>query len=257
MKWYHYMALAGLIWGLPGLMILGACSAPEPELEPRAAIIDQLCVLTPNQAFIEQTTRQLEEYGFKVDVYPGDTVTVDLYRELPSYGYKLIIFRVHSGLLGVDPKVINRTWLYTAEPYTKTSHVIEQFDDQVTYAKTHEDAPWFFAISAKFIDKSVEGQFPKTAIIMMGCDCLHFEDFAQAFIQKGASTYIAWDASVMLDYVDDATPVLIEKLCSDRLTVKEAVDQTMSEKGADPDFGSVLKYYPEQSGQHTLAELIK
>jgi hypothetical protein len=257
MKWHHYIALAGLILGLPGLMILGACSAPESELEPKAAIIDQLCILTPNQAFIDQTTRELEKYGFKVDIIPGDAVTVDLYRGLPAYGYKLIIFRVHSGLLGVDPKVINRTWLYTAEPYSKASHLIEQFDDQVTYAKTHEDTPWFFAISAKFLDKSVEGEFDKTAIIMMGCDCLHFNDFAQAFIQKGASTYIAWDASVMLNYVDDTTPVLIEKLCSDKLTVEEAIAQTMSEKGPDPDFGSVLKYYPEQSSHHTLDELIR
>lgn len=257
MKWNYYMALAVLVVGLPGLLILSACSAPGPEPESRAAIIDQLCVVFPNQAFIEQITRELEEYGFKVDIYSGDNVTVDLYRQLPSYGYKLIVFRVHSGLLGVDPRVVNRTWLYTAEPYSKTSHIVEQFDDQVTYAKTHEDTPWFFAISAKFIEKSLEGKFNKTAIIMMGCDCLHFEDFAEAFIQKGASTYIAWDASVMLNYVDGTTPVLIEKLCSDKLTVKEAVDQTMDEKGTDPDFGAELKYYPEQSGRQTLAELIR
>jgi len=257
MRWNQCLALAGLILGLPGLFIFSACPSTEPEPEPRAAIVDQLCVLFPNQAFIEQTTRELEECGFKVDVYASDIVTVDLYRELPSYGYKLIIFRVHSGLLGVDPRVTNRTWLYTAEPYSKTSHIVEQFDDQVTYAKTHEDAPWFFAISAKFVDKSMEGQFNKTAIIMMGCYGLYFEDFAQAFIQKGASTYIAWDASVMLDYVDGATKVLIEKLCSDKLTVKEAIDQTMDEKGSDPEFGAVLKCYPKQSGSHTLAELIR
>jgi hypothetical protein len=35
----------------------------------------------------------------------------------------------------------------------------------------------------------MEGTFKDTAIIMMGCDCLHFQDMAQAFIEKGASTY--------------------------------------------------------------------
>jgi hypothetical protein len=257
MKWKHCIALAGLISGLPGLVILGACSAPELEPEPRAAIIDQLSIHFPNQAFLDQTAQHLAEYGFVVDLYIGDDVTVDMYRKLPAQGYEVIIFRVHSGLLGVDPKVASKTWLYTNEPYSKTSHIVEQLDGQVTYAKTHEDAPWFFAVSAKFIEKSMEGKFKKTAIIMMGCDCLHFEDFAQTFIQKGASTYIAWDVSVMLDYVDGATQVLIEKLCSEKLTVEEAVAQTMDEKGPDPEFGAVLKYYPKQSGQHTLAELIK
>lgn len=251
------MALAGLILGLPGLLAFNACSAPEPEPESRAAIIDQLSIRFPNQAFLDQTAKYLAEYGFMVDIYIGDAITVDMYRELPRQGYKVIIFRVHSGLLGVDPRVASKTWLYTNEPYSKTSHIVEQLDDQVTYARTHEDAPWFFAISAKFIEKSLEGQFNNTAIIMMGCDCLHFEDFAQAFIQKGASTYIAWDVSVMLDYVDGATLFLIEKLCSDKLTVKEAVAQTMDEKGPDPEFGAVLKYYPKQSGRHTLAELIR
>lgn len=250
------IALAVLILGLPGLTLFSACSATRPEPEPRAAVVDQLGTLFPNQAFIEQTTRELEEYGFKVDVYPGDTVTVDLYRKLPSYGYKFIIFRVHSGLLGVDPKVTNRTWLYTNEPYSKTSHLVEQLDDQVTYARTHADAPWCFAISAEFIEKSVEGQFDNTAIIMLGCDGLHFDDVAQAFIQRGASTYIAWDASVMLDYVDGATFVLIDKLCSDELTVKEAVAQTMAEKGPDPRYNSVLKYYTGQSALKTLSQLI-
>ncbi len=251
------IALAVLILGLPGLTLFSACSAPNTEPEPRAAIIDQLGTLFPNQAFIEQTTRELEEYGFKVDVYPGDAVTVDLYRELPAYGYKLIIFRVHSGLLGVDPKVINRTWLYTNELYSKTSHLVEQLDDQVTYAKTTDDAPWCFAISAKFIEKSVEGRFNGTAIIMMGCDGLHFEDMAQSFIRKGASAYIAWDASVMLDYVDGATSFLVKDLCSVELTVKEALARTMNEKGRDPRYGSVLKHYPKESASKTLRQLIE
>ncbi len=92
-----------------GLILFGACSTPNSEVESKAAIIDQLYDLQPNPAFIEQTTQYLQDYGFEVDLYQGDAVTVDFYRKLPTYGYKLIIFRVHSGLLGVDPKVTNRT----------------------------------------------------------------------------------------------------------------------------------------------------
>ena len=257
MKRSPYIALAMLILALPELILLGACATPATELEAKAAIIDQLCILMPNTAFIQETTQKLEDFGFQVDVYRGNDGTVDLYRKLPTYGYELIIFRVHSGLLGVDPEVINKTWLFTTEPYSKTRHVTEQLTDQVTYAKTHDDAPWVFAISAKFITQSMEGQFNDTAIIMMGCDCLHFQDLAQAFIQKGASTYIAWDVSVLLDYVDDATTTLIEKLCSEELTIAAAVAQTMKEKGPDPDYGAVLKYYPQQSGDKTLKQVIK
>ena len=257
MKHCSRLAIVILTVSLLWLIVFNACSGPIPVSETKAAIIDQLCVLLPNQAFIEQATLELEEYGFSVDVYSDETVTVDLYRKLPAYGYKLIIFRVHSGLLGVDPKVINRTWLYTNEPYSKTSHLIEQLDDQVTYAKTHEDAPWCFAISAEFIKNSVEGQFNDTAIIMMGCDALHFEDMAEAFIQKGASTYIAWDASVILYYVDSTTPTIIEKLCSDESTIEEAVAQTMADKGTDPKYNSILKYYPRQCASKTLSQLIK
>jgi len=255
-RWSFYVALAVLILALPGLITFGACSAPGPEPEPRAAIIDQLHTRFPNPTFTEETTRELEDFGFEVDVYYGDSVTVDLFRNLPTYGYKLIIFRVHSGLLGVDPKVTNRTWLFTNEPYSKTRYLAEQLTDQVTYARTHDDAPWCFAISAKFITESIKGQFDNTAIVMMGCDCLHFTDVAQAFIEKGASTYLAWDVSVILGYVDDTTPSLVKKLCSDELTIEEAVYDTMREKGPDPDFGAVLKFYPRQTGEKTLRQVI-
>ena len=255
MKRSLYIVLVAFILVLPGLIILGACSPSSTELEARAAIIDQLYTLQPNPAYIQQTIHYLEDYGFEVDVYRGDEVTVDLFRKLPTYGYKLIIFRVHSGLLGVDPKVINRTWLFTNEPYSETRYVYEQLTDQVTYAKTYDDEPWIFAVSAKFVTQSMENQFDNTAIIMMGCDCLHFEDLAQAFIQKGASTYIAWDVSVLLDYVDDATITLVEKLCSEELTIRAAVAQTMDEKGPDPDYGAVLNYYPGQSGDKTIKQL--
>jgi len=244
---------------LSGLLTSLGCSAPNTNTITRAkaAIIDQLHTRHPNQAFIEQTTQYLEDYGFEVDVCRGDAVTVDLYRKLPTFGYKLIIFRVHSGLLGVDPKVTNRTWLFTAEPYSEMRHVTEQLTEQLTYARVNEDEPWIFALSAKFITRSMEGQFNKTAIIMMGCDCLHFRDLAQAFIQKGASTYIAWDFSVGVNYVDDATTALIEKLCLKELTLGTAVAKTMNEKGPDPKHGSVLKYYPLQTGAKTLRQLIK
>jgi hypothetical protein len=246
-----------LILALPGLILFGACSTLPSKVEAKAAIVDQLYDLQPNEAFIVQITQYLEDYGFKVDLYQGEDVTVDFYRKLPTREYQLIIFRVHSGLLvGID-QVTNKTWLFTSEPYSQTKYVSEQLTDQVTQAAINNYAPLVFAINAKFITESMEGTFKDTAIIMMGCSCLHFSDLAEAFVQKGASTYMAWDHSVLLGYVDEATVALVEKLCSEDLTIGEAVARTMKEKGQDPTHGSVLKYYPPASAQKTLKQLIK
>ncbi len=222
----------------------------------KAAIVDQLYSLQPNPAFIHQMTQELEDYGFEVDLYQGDEVTVDLYRRLPSYGYKLIIFRAHSGLLGREGEIIKRTSLFTNEPYNQTKHVAEQLSDQLAMARIDENHPWVFGIGAKFVTQSMEGKFDNTVIIMMGCSTLYLDDLAQAFIEKGASTYLGWDASVSLDYVDKATPILVTNLFSKGMTIKEAVDKTMAEVGPDPDYHAYLKYYPAKSGSQTIKELI-
>jgi len=60
------------------------------------AIVDQLYVLQPKQDFIQQATQELEDYGFGVDLHSG----------LPGHGYEVIVFRVHSGLLGSEDKII-------------------------------------------------------------------------------------------------------------------------------------------------------
>jgi len=202
-------------------------------------------------------TQELEDFGFEVDVYQGDEVTVNLYRQLPGHGYELIIFRAHSGLLGSEGEVIKRTCLFTNEPYSQTKHVTEQLSDQLAMARIDENHPWVFGIGAKYVAESMEGRFPNTVVVMMGCSCLYLYDLAQAFIQKGASTYMGWNASVSLDYVDEATPILVTKLCSKGMTMKEAVDKTMADAGADPDYHAHLKYYPRESGNKTIRLLIR
>ncbi len=257
MKQYLSIALAVVTIVLPGLTFFGGGSTPSPELEAKAAIIDQLFVLKPNQAFIDETTEVLEAYGFTVDVYQGDEITVDFYGKLPTYGYKLIIFRAHSGLLGSEGQIIKRTSLFTNEPYSETRHITKQLGDQLAMARIDENHPWVFGIGSEFVTQSMEGRFPNTVIIMMGCATLYLQDLAQAFIEKGASTYVGWDATVGLDYVDEATPILVTNLYSKRMTIKEAVAKTMAEVGPDPDYHAYLKYYPAKSGRQTIRELIK
>lgn len=230
-------------------------SSPESNL-PMAAIIDQLSVLNSNQTFLGQVTKQLESYGFEVDLYEGEEITVDFYRELPQMNYQLIIFRAHSGLLSGEEGVVRITTLFTNETYSETKHIKDQLTDRVAKARIDTKHPMIFSIKDSFITKSMEGDFDNTIIIMMGCSCIAIDDMAQAFIEKGASTYLAWHATVGLGYVDQATPYLIQQLCSEQLTVAEAVRNTMQTIGADPMFGAKLKYFPGQIGDKTLEQLL-
>lgn len=233
-------------------------SIPESSHEPRAAIVDQLYAFDyPNQEFIEQVTDTLASYGFQVDLYQGDEVTVNFYRNLASRGHQLIILRTHSGLIKQKGADEVKTSLFTSEGYSRIKYVREQLNEELVKASVGEGYPFYFAIDSKFITRRMKGNFDDTVIVITGCSGLYFDDLAQAFIEKGASTYLAWNHAVGADYVDGATIALVRNLCIDRLTIDQAVAKTMAEKGRDPEQGAVLKYYPKDSGNKTIAELIR
>lgn len=246
---------------LPGLILFSACPATGPGAEPKAAIVDQLYSLHPNPAFVAEMTALLEECGFRVDVYQGKQIDVEFYRELPEHGYQVIILRAHAGLLArrESPEVMAKqtTYLFTDEVYTERKYILEQLDDQMVPAEMTTAYPRVFAVNSKFIMESMNGRFNSAAVIMMGCSTLCLEDMAAAFSIQGTSTYTGWDRFVSIDHVDEATIYLVQRLCVDNLTVAEAVATTMTEKGHDPIFGAIFKYYPQKSGDQTINELIE
>jgi hypothetical protein len=237
---------------ISGLMMLFGCAKSQSITEPKAAIIDQLYTNQPNQLFLQQTTDLLNGYGLKVDTYKGDEVTVDFLRRLPDQGYRLIIFRAHSGLLGSGGKAIPKTCVFTNESYSETRHTAEQFSEKLAKARINADYPWVFAVGSDFVSHSMQGRFQQTIVIMMGCSTLYIDDLARSFVDKGASAYIGWDASVGLDFVDSATLTLLKNIGLEKATLASAVAATLKECGRDPDFGAVLKYYPSQSGNQSL-----
>jgi len=267
--WFAWLLIA---LGVAGIVVF-IRMVPMGQLRPdhagngTAAIIDQLSSLQENAGFIGNVTRELEDYGFKVDLYQGDNVTVDLYRRLPTYGYKLIIFRAHSGILEQDGEVMMRTVLFTNEKYTESRYALEQVYEQVTMGGACQGCPMMFGITPEFVraqsvfdqGTDMNGQFDGTVIIVMGCSGIALPDMAQAFIDKGASMYLAWDRSVELYYVDNATSYLINQLCSEELTIREAIDNTMDLIGADPNYGAELECYypPSHNDGKTLEELIE
>ena len=259
LPWFAWLFIALAIAGVVVLVRIYPLGQASPDNlgKPRAAIVDQLYNLQPNEAFIAKVTTELEEYGFAVDLYQGDDITVDFYRELPTHGHKLIVFRAHSGLLGGGDFYIPKTVLFTNEEYSTGAHPTEQAFDRLVMGAPGPGQPVMFGITASFVTRSMKGRFDDTVITIMGCGGIYLTDLAQAFVDKGASAYLAWDASVLLQYVDDATLYLIGQLCSEKATIKEAVDSTMHVKGLDPEWKAELQYYPSGTGNRTLEELVK
>jgi hypothetical protein len=259
LPWFAWLFIAVAIAGVVVLVRIYPMGQASPDNlgKPRAAIVDQLYNLQPNEAFIAEVTSELEQYGFVVDLHQGDDVTVDFYRELATHGYKLIIFRAHSGLLGGGDFVIPKTVLFTNEVYSADRYPTEQAFDRLLMGGPGPGQPVMFGITASFVTHSMKGEFDDTTIIVMGCGGIYLEDLAKGFVDKGASAYLAWDASVLLPYVDDATIYLIGQLCSENTTVEEAVDRTMRVKGIDPEWKAELEYYPSGTGNRTLGDLIQ
>jgi hypothetical protein len=216
----------------------------------KAVIVDQLSLTAPDQTFIETATSILKQAGFTVDYYPGENVTVEFYKNLPKHDYGLIILRVHTATNG---------GYFTSEPYSQSSYVWEQLNDQVGAASYHSGTPpFYFGIFPSFVSVCMEGSFSKSIVIAMGCDSLRSNDMAVAFIQKGAKVYIGWDGSVSASHTDQATIDVLQHLIPQKQTIEKAVESTMAEVG--PDSGengrpSMLFYYPLGAGVQTIRSI--
>ena len=270
LPWFAWLLIALGIAGIVAFVRIGPTGHAWPDHagNATAVIIDQLSSFQENDEFIGNVTRELEDFGFEVDLYQGSNITVEFYRQLPTYGYKLIIFRAHSGILEQDGEVMLRTVLFTNEDYTESRYALEQVYEQLVMGGACQGCPMMFGITSKFVraegvfgqGSDMEGRFDDTVVIMMGCSGIALPDLAQAFIDKGASIYLAWDRSVELYYVDSAIPYLMNQLCSEQVTIRQAVDNTMDVIGPDPNYGAELTFYYDpgsHNGDKTLEELIE
>ena len=231
----------------------------NPASSPlKAAIVDQLSLTFPNQTFIETATNTLEQAGYSVDYYPGENVTVKFYRNLPTYGYKLIILRVHSSATNPD-MTEGPVTLFTSERYDSTKYVYEQLTDKLVMVAFSQDE-WnkgitYFGINPPFITGSTNGRFQNTIIIMMGCEGLDNPLMAEAFVEKGAKVYISWNQPVSASHTDAATTQLLQHFLIEKLTLKQSVQETFKEVGFDPAYKSLLIYYPLEVGEQTIENI--
>jgi len=221
--------------------------------EPKVAIVDHLSLTFPNQTFIKTATNILKQAGYTVDYYPGEKVTVEFYRNLPTYGYDIIILRVHSAIGKEGGPPVS---LFTSEYYSQNRYVSEQLSDQLTrvHYNIGNEEQLYFGILPNFVRSSMNGKFQNSIIIMMGCNGLTYLDMAKTFVERGAKVYISWTDSILASHTDLATTHLLQHFLIEKLTLKKAVQETFKEVGFDPVYESLIVYYPLEAGDQTIED---
>jgi hypothetical protein len=216
----------------------------------KAAIVDHLSTSHPNHTFVKECSDILKEAGYTVDYYKGGEVTVEFYRNLPSLGYDLIVFRVHSTYIH---KYLSLA-MFTSEPYSRERYVYEQLRNRVAcgYIEPYRQGdPRYLVVTDKFVRYSMKGFFNKTLIIMMGCNSIK-RCMATAFLQKGAMAYIGWEGLVTANHTDLATIRLLKHLLVERQTIASAIGKTMEEVGSESQYQNMLLFWPIEAGNITV-----
>jgi len=219
----------------------GATANPVTVRDDGIVIVDQFYSKDPS--FTDELKRFLESLNYKVQVFKDDEVTVDFYKTLPSLGAGLYILRVHAGVLNTSKE----TYLFTSEEYNQMDHWVEQLTGQVAKGMVNPlggEKP-VFAVGPAFVEMSMEDDFRGATIILSSCLGLYDTRLAEAFIKKGAKVFISWDEKVSLSHTDKAVYELVKILLVDEATVNEAVSKVMEDVGVDPEYGAVLKIYPD------------
>jgi hypothetical protein len=257
-KWLLALPAVAALAGLFFYLWLGGRLTASSTDEARAAIVDQLSLTEPNPTFVDRATEMLDQAGYAVDYYPGDKVTVDFYRELPSLGYELLILRVHSAVpgkdLAIEPQVPQATLerilssieeevlLFTSEPFDRSKYVDERRAMRLFPVHYYGDDPQheYFAVTSEFVRGSMREQFDNATIVLMGCSGLAFDRTAAALQERGAGAVIGWSGLVSAAHTDAATERLLQHLLIDGLPTQDAVARTAQEVGPDPRYGSTL-----------------
>jgi hypothetical protein len=252
------IAAAFILVGFLAFLYVHSSPPPSP---PDVAIVDQVSYFPDqqNQTFVNACENILNKSGLTWVYYKGADVTVDFYRNLPSYATDLIILRVHSAIMRTENGTVSLLGLFTSEPYFSFVNIYQNDvnNGRLLQAWFNESGLHYYAIDPKFIEQSMNGEFKNTIIIMMGCEGLGYinnnntqqtyTDMAEAFIEKGAKVYLGWNGWVSVNYTDQATLDLLQNLLLKNQTIRNAVGV-----GKDPYYNSTLTFYPDDAGNYTF-----
>ena len=208
----------------------------------RAAIIDGLSTMYENNTFWWTARDILKKAGYTTYYYQGGADTVSFYKNISTFNFGILIFRVHSAVNPANGQLAvftNEKW---SDSKASTTYLFDILNDRLARVRVEENSTSYFGITPNFVE--AYGRFDNAIVIVMGCDSLRTNSMAYAFVQKGAKAYIGWDGPVTPQYIDRATINFLEHLLLEDKTISEAVEATIKEVGNDPDYGSSLRCYP-------------
>jgi len=227
----------------------------------KAAIIDQLGTdpLMTNYTFVENAKNLLKSRNFDVTYY-NKSLDVNFFKELTKLNSGIIILRVHSALRN-DNSTVD---LFTSEEYSSGKYEYEKQQDlvvigQYLYLYTNETKP-YYAITYKFIE-NLEGAFPKSIVIAMGCWSLKPEcqQLAKAFIGKGAKAYIGWTSVVLSKDTDQDIITFLERLLIQNDTLEDAVknlEHTYYDPQLKQKVTTRMDFYPSEARNLKISDLL-
>ena len=221
--------------------------ATPPTSTFTIGILDQFYSESPE--FTNEIVKLAEENGLAIQIFKDEEVNVELYRKLPTFGFKLIILRVHTGISEEG----NYPFLFTSENYSDMKYPFEQVTNQIGRGiiPYRNDTP-LFTVGPDFFRLSAEGDFNGAVVILSSCYGLYNDFLAEAFIEKGAKVFISWSDKVGLSHTDAAVKVLVEALVKDRMSIIEALRLTAEKVGSDPTYGGKLRFYPVEEENFRL-----
>jgi len=218
-----------------------------------AAIIDQLHDTIPNEYFQKNVQQYLELAGYQVDIYTTKDITVDFYKKLPSLNYKFIVLRTHSG---EDLNYENPTYLFTGEKYDSTKYINEQLSKHIGRAVPLTDSQlaeiggeaelttddMYFIVNSKLVDELMVGEFPKSTIVIAGCDVMKNTDLADALISRGASGVIGWESPISNFDNDRVILALLENILVNKMVIRDSISSVMQESASNLIYNAELVY---------------
>ena len=224
----------------------------------KAAIIDQLGTdpLMTNYTFVENAKNLLKSRNFDVTYY-NKSLDVNFFKELTKLNSGIIILRVHSALRN-DNSTVD---LFTSEEFSSGKYEYEKKQDLVVigqYLYTNETKS-YYAITYKFIE-SLEGAFPKSIVIAMGCWSLKPEcqQLAEAFIKKHAKAYIGWTSAILSKDTDQDIITFLERLLIQNKTLKDSVanlEHTYYDPKLNQKVTTRMNFYPQGEADLKISDL--
>lgn len=205
----------------------------SPDLSQRAVLLDGLFNNKPNCFFTKTLCSQLESSGFVTDVFNGENVTIDLFRNLQHY--KIVVLRVHSTIHSD-----RFLYLFSGEPYVEDKYVAEQLFGGVREAYPFEENSSYFALKAIFLGERIGG-LVNSIVVLMGCNGTGHEYTLNRLLDDGVEKVIAWDGYVDLAHSDEAIVLLFDYMFTEGLSWKESVAKVNFI--IEEPFGSSLKLF--------------